>query len=224
MTERAYEFNWDIIGNLQEGRPNLGDQVNFILYRVMQYTLHDVFVKQLGNEESNRLFYEAGSIAGRFFFEHFLKEFKNLPLADFLAKFRSVLDENGIRFLRIDSVNIETGGCTVSVAAGVGETGFDNIKLDRCDYDTGVVEGILSKYAEKTIKATKVNTSNVQDILPNLRNPIGLIPYRMLQYTVRDVAEQKVGTEPCNRLFYDAGDVAGHVFFDSFLAEFKNCH
>ena len=221
MTERAYEFNWDIIGDLQEGRPNLGDHVNLILYRVMQYTFHDVLVKQLGDEESNRLFHEAGEIAGRFFFEHFLKEFKDLPPADFLAKLRLVLDENGVRFLRIDSMDVEAERCAMSVATGIGEADFDSIKLDRCDYDTGIVEGILSKYAGKKIKVTQVSANNVQDILPNMGDPIGLIPYRMLQYTVRDVVEQKIGTEPCNQLFYDAGEVAGYLFFDGFMAEFK---
>ena len=221
MTERAYEFNWDIIGDLQEGRPNLGDQVNLVLYRVMQYTFHDVLMKQFGTEETNRLFYEAGNIAGRFFFEHFLKEYKDLPLATFLEKFRAVLEVGGIRFLRIDSVNVETGECTISVATGIGGADFDSIKLGRCDYDTGFVEGILAKYAGKDFKAVTVNTNDVHEITPLIGNMINLIPYRMLQYTVRDVAEQKVGTEPCNQLFYDAGEVAGHFFFDGFMTEFK---
>jgi len=221
MTERAYEFNWDIIGDLQEGRPNLGDQVNLVLYRVMQYTFYDVIVKKFGEEESNRLFYEAGNIAGRFFFEHFLKEQKGAPIDNFLAKLRAVLDGNGIRFFRIDSVNVEAGECAISVATGIGQGDFDSIKLDRCDYDTGFAEGLLSKYAGKNFKATTVNTSNVQDINPNVGDPINLVPYRMLQYTIRDVTEQRIGTEPCDQLFYDAGVVAGYFFFDGFMAEFK---
>ena len=221
MTERAYEFNWDIIGDLQEGRPNLGDQVNLLLYRLMHYTFHKVIVTKFEDAESNRLFSEAGNIAGRFFFEHFLKQHKDLPLADFLAKLRAMLDASGIRFVRIDQVNVEAGECIISVATGIGEADFDSIKLDRCDYDAGFVEGILSKYTGKKIKTKAVNTKDVQTILPKLGDPINLIPYRMLQYTVRDVLEQKVGTEPCDQLFYAAGEVAGHFFFDGFMAKFK---
>jgi len=221
MTERVYEFNWDIIGDLQEGRPNLGDQVNLLLYRLMHYTFHDVMVKKLGNEESNRLFYEAGLIAGRFFYERFLKGFKDLPLDDFLAELRAVMDTNGIRFVRIDSANVEAGECAISIATGVGGGDFSSITLDPCDYDTGFAEGILSKYAGREVKATAVNTSDVQAILPNLGDLLSLIPYRMLQYTVRDVTEQKIGAEDCDQLFYEAGEVAGHVFFDGFMAEFK---
>jgi len=221
MTERTYEFNWDVIGDLQEGRPNLGDQVNLLFYRVMQYTFHDVIVKQFGEEESNRLFFEAGMIAGRYFFENFLAEYRELPLDGFQSKLREILDANGIKFLRVDSVNTDAGECAISVAAGIDAAGMDVLKRAGCHYDIGFAEGVLSKYAGKEIRATTVNTSDVQAILPHLGDPINLIPYRMLQYTVRDVVEQKIGTEPCNQLFYDAGEVAGHFFFDGFMAEYK---
>jgi len=222
MTERTYEFNWDIIGDLQEGRPNLGDQVNLVLYRLMQYTFHDAAVKKFGNEESKQLFYDAGKIAGRFFFEHFLKEYEDLPLDGFLEKLREVLDKHGIRFLRIDSVDVDAGAFALSVATGFEGAGLDTIKLDRCDYDIGFVEGILAKFAGKDFKASTVNLNAVQEILPKLGNQIHLIPYRMLQYTVRDVAEQKIGTDACDQLFYDAGDIAGKFSFDNFLLEFKS--
>ena len=222
MTERAYEFNWDIIGDLQEGRPNLGDRVSIILYCVMQYTFHNVTVKQFGQEETSRLFYESGKIAGRFFFEHFLKAHKDQPIDSFIEKIRAVLDENDIRFVRVDSVNVDAGECAISVATGIEGAAFDALRLDCCSYDTGFIEGILYKYAGKDFNATTVNTSDVQDILPKPADQINLIPYRILQYTFRDVVEQKIGTEPCNQLFYDAGDVAGHIFYDSFLTEFKD--
>ena len=221
MTERAYEFNWDIIGDLQEGRPNLGDRVNLLLYRLMHYTFYQVIVQKFGDEESNRLFSEAGNIAGRFFFEHFLKEFADMPLDDFLVKVRAALDEGGIRFLRIDSVNVGAGTCEISVATGFEGADFNSIRLDRCDYDAGFAKGILAKYAGRDFETTVVDVGSVRAILPKLGDLISLIPYRMLQYTVRDVLEQRVGTEACDRLYYDAGEVAGHFFFDGFMTEFK---
>jgi len=42
MSSRKYEFSWDIIGDLEAGRPNLGENVNIILYRLMQYILDPV--------------------------------------------------------------------------------------------------------------------------------------------------------------------------------------
>jgi len=221
MIERVYVFNWDIIGNLLKGRPHLGDHVNLALYRLMYYSLHKVVVKKIGNAESNQLFHDAGNIAGRFFFDHFLREYKDLPLDDFSEKVRSILVEQGIQFLRIDSVSIETGECAVSVTSAIGGPHSGSIQLDSCNYDVGFAEGILSKYAEKPFKTTMVETHDVQDILPKQWELISLVPYRMLQYTVRDVTEQAIGTEACNQLFYDAGVMAGHFFFDNFLAKSK---
>ncbi|MCL2076248.1 MAG: 4-vinyl reductase [Betaproteobacteria bacterium] len=222
MTDRTYEFNWDIIGDLQEGRPNLGEEVNLVLYRLMQYTFLDVSVKKFGSEETGRLFRDAGHIAGRFFFDNFLKDHKGLPLDNFLAKLHAVLGENGIRYCRIDSVNVGTEEFSFSVATGIEGVGQDLLEINDYQYDVGFAEGILFKYTGKKFKPGTVNVDTVQEILPKLGDQINLVPYRMLQYTVRDVIEQKIGTEACNQLFYDAGDVAGHFFFDNFMAEFKD--
>ena len=223
MAERTYEFNWDIIGDLYEGRPNLGDQVHLILYRVMLFTLREVVVKQFGNEEGNKIFHEAGDIAGRFFFDHFLKAHKDLPLDGFLEKYHHVAcKENGLRFLRIDSVDVNAGEFALSVATGMETAGFDVINVTDCDYDIGFVEGVLFRFTGKDFRAKTVNTDAVKDILPNISDQISLIPYRMLQYTVRDVIEQRVGTKVCDDIYYEAGEVAGNVFFDKFLVEFKD--
>jgi predicted hydrocarbon binding protein len=218
MADRTYEFNWDIIGDIHEGRPNLGGMVNLVLYRLMQFSFQVVAVKKFSEEGSDKLFLEAGNIAGRFFFDNFLKEHKALPLDAFLEKFRSILDEHGIRFVRIDSVDTDKGTFALSIATGIAGVEL----VDNYHYDVGFTEGVLSKYAGKDFTATTIITSNVQDIMPKMGDQINLIPYRMLQYTVRDIAEQKIGTEACDQLFYDAGEVTGTFFFDNFMAEYKN--
>jgi len=221
MTERIYEFNWDVIGDLQEGRPNLGDQVNLLLYRLMQYTFRVVSVKKFGDTESDQLFREAGNVAGRFFYEHFLADHQALSMDDFLERFRSVIDEVGVRFLRVDSVDIDKNAFALSVATGIDGAGSELDRFNDYYYDVGFAEGVLFKYTGKSFTATSVNTNAVHEIQPKMGDHINLIPYRMLQYTVRDVAERKIGTEPCNQLFYEAGDVAGKFFFDNFMAEHK---
>ena len=36
------KFNWSMIGNIGEGRPNLGNTMDVSVYRLMQFTLRDV--------------------------------------------------------------------------------------------------------------------------------------------------------------------------------------
>ena len=221
MVNRTYEFNWDLIGDLQAGRPNLGVQVNLALYRLMQYTFHGTAVEKFGHTKGNQIFRDAGSLAGKFFFAHFLAKHKGLPVGEFLIKLRSILNEQGYRFCRLDAVDIDKGEFALSVATGLEAAGMDAIKLDDCQYDIGFMEGVLSKYAGKELKATTVNVNTDPEIFAKLGSRIHLIFYRMLQYTVRDVAEQKIGTEACNQLFYEAGELAGTFFFNNFLVAFK---
>jgi len=221
MPERTYEFHWDIIGDLHEGRPNLGDQVNIVLYRLMQYTFHEVIVETFGDKGANQVFREAGNIAGKFFFKHFLEKHKDLPLGEFIATLHVVLNENGLRFVRIDSVDADRTEFTISIATGIDGANLEAINVKDIGYDLGFTEGILSTYAGKEYKAAAINTNTAPEIFSKIGDPINLIPYRMLQYTVRDVTEQRIGTEPCDQLFYAAGVVAGNVFFDNFMVEFK---
>jgi C4-dicarboxylate-specific signal transduction histidine kinase len=53
-TEReSYQFKWDDIGDIEKGRPNLGNSINVAVYRLMQYSLRDVMIKMLSVEKAN---------------------------------------------------------------------------------------------------------------------------------------------------------------------------
>jgi predicted hydrocarbon binding protein len=59
------KFDWSMIGNIGEGRPNLGSTMDVSVYRLMQFTLRDVLIKQFDAETADRIFYEAGEHAGK---------------------------------------------------------------------------------------------------------------------------------------------------------------
>ena len=40
------EFDWSMIGNIGDGRPNLGPTMDVSVYRLMQFTLRDVLIKR----------------------------------------------------------------------------------------------------------------------------------------------------------------------------------
>jgi len=54
------KFNWNMIGNIGEGRPNLGNTMDVSVYRLMQFTLRDVLIKEFDTESADRIFYQAG--------------------------------------------------------------------------------------------------------------------------------------------------------------------
>ena len=61
------QFDWSMIGDIGEGRPNLGSTMDVSVYRLMQFTLRDVLIKNFDAESADRIFYEAGEHAGREF-------------------------------------------------------------------------------------------------------------------------------------------------------------
>ena len=67
MENRLYAFDWKYIGDMELGRPNLGKTARLEIYRLFQYTLRDVLETEYGTEQSDRLLYKAGFLAGPHF-------------------------------------------------------------------------------------------------------------------------------------------------------------
>lgn len=82
----SYSFEWKDLGNLAEGRPNLGSTMNVAVYRLMQYTLRDVMAKRLSAEQCSVILRDAGELAGREFCRNILD--CSLPFNGFVSSSR----------------------------------------------------------------------------------------------------------------------------------------
>ena len=72
------QFEWSMLGDIEKGRPNLGPMVNVAVYRLMQYTLRDIIIRDFSVEEADRLFFDAGKKAGAEYCRNLLPEAKSL--------------------------------------------------------------------------------------------------------------------------------------------------
>ncbi|MEG1686419.1 MAG: 4-vinyl reductase, partial [Angelakisella sp.] len=63
--EEENKFSWGSIGDVNEGRSNLGSDMPVFVYRLMQYTIRDVLSKRYGNDEMIAVFRDAGELAGK---------------------------------------------------------------------------------------------------------------------------------------------------------------
>lgn len=70
-TNRKYQFSWDLIGDIQLGRPNLGDTTRLEVYRLMQFTFRDIIEKKFGTEMTDEIFYESGYLGGKELYKQF---------------------------------------------------------------------------------------------------------------------------------------------------------
>ena len=72
------QFEWSMLGDIEKGRPNLGPMVHVSIYRLMQYTLRDILIRDFGVEQGDKAFFEAGKKAGEAFCKNVLDEEKDL--------------------------------------------------------------------------------------------------------------------------------------------------
>ena len=57
-------FEWSMLGDIEEGRANMGSMVHVAVYRLMQFTLRDILIRDFGVEEADRIArrLEAGTV------------------------------------------------------------------------------------------------------------------------------------------------------------------
>ena len=67
-------FDWSMLGNVTEGRPNLGSTMDVAVYRLMQFTRRDVIIQEFDTATAERIYYKAGELAGRELFKNLIKQ------------------------------------------------------------------------------------------------------------------------------------------------------
>ncbi len=141
---RKYEFNWDLLGDIDEGRPNLGPLVRLEVYRLMQFCFRDVLERNYGAATTDRLFAEAGDLAGKHFFQHAVPHCDNV--GDFIQSLQTALLENGIGILRLEEADYVRGRFTLSIAEDLDCSGLPELGDEICVYDEGFIAGLLESF------------------------------------------------------------------------------
>ncbi len=153
--ERKYEFHWSLLGDLKEGRPNLGSTTRVEVYRLMQFTFRDVLERRFGSEMADELFYEAGKIAGVEFYEHLLKDAKDF--GDFVRTLQNRMLEFGIGILRIEEADVEARRLVLTVGEDLDCSGLPELDYEVCKYDEGFIAGIMESYTGKPYHVKEID-------------------------------------------------------------------
>ncbi|MBF4694236.1 V4R domain-containing protein [Fusibacter ferrireducens] len=141
---RKYQFSWDLLGDINEGRPNLGNLTRVEIYRLMQFTLRDVIERNFGTEVADQIFYDSGKLAGKAFYEHYLNPQKNLN--DFMNQLESLFKELGIGILRIEHIDMDKGELTLTVSEDLDCSGLPENGFEVCTYDEGFISALLESF------------------------------------------------------------------------------
>ena len=149
-----YSFKWEMIGDIEIGRPNLGHQTSVAAYRLMQYCLRDAIEQNFGPEKADEIFDLAGQRAGEVLYDEFITRKESLN--EFLLDLKDILMGMGIGILRVEQADAETGEFVLTISEDLDCSGVPETGEVLCTFDAGFVRAVLeaftgSKYDVKEI-------------------------------------------------------------------------
>jgi predicted hydrocarbon binding protein len=149
------QFDWSMIGDIGEGRPNLGHTMDVSVYRLMQFTLRDTLIKEFDAETADKIFYEAGRQAGKEFCRELITQKDDFN--GFVAELQELLKELKIGILRIEEADLERMTFTLTVAEDLDCSGLPVSDETICTYDEGFISGLLSEYTARNFSAKEID-------------------------------------------------------------------
>ncbi len=153
--ERKYEFSWELLGNIEQGRPNMGNMTRVEIYRLMQFTFRDMMEKELGTKKTEQLFYDSGKLAGKEFYNHYLKDIKELN--QFINQIQSLFKEMGIGILRLEHIDLDNGELILTVSEDLDCSGLPENGIEICTYDEGFISALLENFTGKPFVVKEID-------------------------------------------------------------------
>jgi uncharacterized protein len=154
--ERDYnQFKWEDLGDIEKGRPHLGLMVPVLAYRLLQYTVRDTLIAELGVEEANQIIIKAGRLAGKQFCQNLLN--CRLDFNGFVSQLQAVLREQSIGILRIEKADLQNMRFTLIVEEDLDCSGLPSTDEVVCQYDEGFIAGIMEAYTGQPFQAKEID-------------------------------------------------------------------
>ena len=148
-------FDWGMVGDISQGRPNLGPSMDVSMYRLMQFTLRDVMIQRLGVATTDELFFKAGEVAGREFCKNFVD--KRWDFNMFIKRTKELLEQLKVGMLRVETADLERMHLTLTIAEDLDCSGLPVCDETICVYDEGFLSGLLGEYTGRPFVAKEVD-------------------------------------------------------------------
>ncbi len=152
---RKYAFEWRLLGDLAAGRPTLGPSTRLEAYRLMQFSLRDVVEQHVGTHMADRLFFEAGQLAGGKFFDHLVSPVGSLE--EFVSKVQGLFKELNIGLLKVEKNDVASGELVLTVSEDLDCSGLPDLDTEVCAYDEGLICGLLERFTGKSVKVKEID-------------------------------------------------------------------
>lgn len=148
-------FDWSMIGDIAEGRPNLGATMDVAVYRLMQFTLRDVIIQEFDTATADRIYFKAGELAGRELFKNAITQ--KTDFGAFVKELQELLTALKIGILRVEKTDLEKLEFTLTVAEDLDCSGLPVCDETICTYDEGFIGGLLESFTGKKFDVKEVD-------------------------------------------------------------------
>ncbi|MDO4479269.1 MAG: 4-vinyl reductase [Lachnospiraceae bacterium] len=145
--EQHHVFSWDKLGNIKEGRGDLGETMPVLVYRLLEYSMNHVLAEEFGVEKADELFRKAGYKAGCEFAKNELDLSQDVN--GLFAQLQKVLREMRIGILRVEQMIEKEHAIVLTVAEDLDCSGLPLTNEVVCHFDEGFIGGILETYTHK---------------------------------------------------------------------------
>ncbi len=148
-------FDWSMLGDINAGRPNMGGTMDVAVYRLMQFTLRDVLIKEYGVADADRIFLTAGKKAGQEFYRNVIKKCEDFN--DLAAKLQNTLRDLKIGIVRFERADLDKNEFVITVAEDLDCSGLKISDETICVYDEGFLSGVLQEFTGKEFEVKEVD-------------------------------------------------------------------
>jgi len=136
-------LEWDYINN-SDGREHLGASIPVLVYRLMQYSIHDELAVRYAGTVADEIIRGAGKRAGIALAKNLLDT--TLPMPEFIAQTQRVMKEFQIGIMRMERSDPQSGTFTMTMAEDLDCSGLPLLDDAICHYDEGFIAGLLEAY------------------------------------------------------------------------------
>lgn len=149
------KFSWESLGDVEEGRRNLGQDMPVLVYRLFQYTLKDILSREYGEEASAELYRAAGHLAGTTLANKVLDLSGDFDF--FISNLQNQLQNLKVGILRVEKADLQNLSFTLTVSEDLDCSGLPITDETVCDYDEGFIAGILEAYTGKPFTVREID-------------------------------------------------------------------
>lgn len=155
MIETFRPFQWDDLGDLEVGRPNLGDVTSVTVFRLMQFSLRYVLEERFGVDETDTMLRRAGRLAGKEFAATQLDRGK-CP-EEYLADVVSKMQELRVGVLRAEKADFQRMELVLTISEDLDCSGVPVTGRPLCSFDAGFIAGIFERFAGKQFEVREID-------------------------------------------------------------------